>query len=353
MKKEFKDNGDKIIKTFEDFGIKMKIKEILHGPVETFYVLKLITPTRMKELDDFYRDLTHALGTKDIEIEAPILNKPYIGVRVKNEKREFIFWKDIIKNKKFQKTQKNLVLPIGRTEGEDIFLDFFENPHLVISGISSSGKSNFLLSLVASLMIKFNHKELKLILADPKRVEFSIFQDSPYLMKPIIQTTKKALSTAEELVIEMDKRYELLEDKGVRNIIEYNNKVKEKMPYIFFIIDEISDFMLDNKNNASKKIEEAIVSLLQKSRAIGINVFISTSRPCKKTLPGLLLANSFNRIAFRLITKSDSESILDCSGAEKLLCDGDSLFSDIDHYLKPRRIQTPLISDDEIKNIIT
>lgn len=345
-------NGEKIIKTFNDFGVKMKMENVQPGPIETLYSLKMITPIRIKEIEGFQSDLAYALGTEKIQIETPLRNQPLIGIRVENKKREFVSWKEIIKNKDFRENKERLLLPIGRTVGnEDIFIDFFESPHLMVGGSVCSGKSTFLVSLIASLMTKFNSDELKLVLADPKRVEFTIFSGSPYILRDEIYSAKDALSAFEYLVDEMERRFELLQEEGTRDLLEYNKKAKSKLPYIFFIADEIADFMVSGERGVKKSIEKNIVSLAQKSRAIGIYIILCTQRICAETVSGMILANISTRIGFKVATSADSRWLLDYSGAEKLLGDGDGLLS-YPEEVYPKRIQAPLITTKEATDII-
>lgn len=245
--------------------------------------------------------------------------------------------------------KKDIKVLIGKAVDtkKDINIDFFNSPHLLVGGSTGSGKSNFLLSIISSLAKRFTPKELRLVLADPKRVEFSRFRDSQYLAKPVIMTTKEALDAVKYLEAEMESRYEDLQRAGSMNIVEYNKKKKNKMAYIFFIADEISDFMVDNKDKANKKITEYMIRLAQMARAVGIHMILSTSSPHGKVIPVMLRANLPMRLAFKMSTKKDSMFLLDRPGAEKLLGNGDGLYFGPTGR-DPIKIQTPLITEKEM-----
>ena len=250
--------------------------------------------------------------------------------------------------------KKDIKVLIGKAVDtkKEIIIDFFNESHLLVGGCTGSGKSNFLLSVIASLTKRFTPKELRLVLADPKRVEFSRFRDSQYLDRPVIMTTKEALDAVEYLEAEMESRYEDLQREEVMNIVEYNKKKRKKMAYIFFIADEISDFMVDNKDKANKKITEHMIKLAQMARPTGIHMLLSTSSPCGKVISGLLRSNLPIRLAFKTSTKKDSIFLLERTGAEKLFGNGDGLFSGFDTGKYPIRVQTPLITEKEIAQIV-
>lgn len=249
--------------------------------------------------------------------------------------------------------KKDIKVLIGKAvdKKKNINIDFFNEPHLLVSGCTGSGKSNFLLSIIVSLTKRFSPKELQFILADPKRVEFSQFSGSSYLHRPIITTTKKALDALKYLEKEMETRYKDLLKEGVRSIAEYNKRIKNKMVYIFFIADEISDFMVDDTNKANKKIEEHMIRIAQMGRAVGIHMILSTSRPGRRVIPLRLLVNVMPRLAFKMSTKEDSMFFLDRTGAEKLLGNGDGLYFNREDK-NPTRIQVPLITEKEMIKVI-
>lgn len=333
-----------ILKTFQDFGIKMETVEVLAGPVVSYFVFKLKTPTRMKELENFDRDLNHALGVSNIRIDAPIRDTSLIGVEVPDKERKFVPLKELWKNKEFAKNKKRLVVPFGRLVGsEDFFVDLYELPHLLITGTTGSGKSNFLHCLLNSFLQKSSPDEVKLILVDPKRVDLVLYNGLPYLLSEVIVDSAKAISALCWLEQEMERRYELLTEKGMRNIERYNETSKEKMPYILYIVDEFADVFYSQKKN----FEGAVLKILQMGRAVGCHVILCTSKPTKDIMRSLVSANMPSRLSFHLCCASDSKEVLYQTGAEKLLREGDALFQGIDD-IDTMRLQTPFISEEEI-----
>lgn len=337
-----------ILKTFSDFGIKMESVEVMVGPAISYFVFKLITPTRMKDLDTFDRDLNHALGVSDIKIDAPIRDKSLIGIEVPNKERAFVDIKEMWDNQEFLRNKEKLLIPFGRMVGnKDLFIDLFTLSHLLISGSTGSGKSNFLHCLISSLIKKFSAEEVKFILVDNKRVEFNIYDGIPHLLTKPIEENKKTINALSWLNREMEIRYKLLEDAGVMDIVEYNKKCEEKMPHILFIEDEFVDDMIIGK----KRFEDKIIRILQMGRAIGLHIILSTSRPSKKNIENLMGANITARLCFAVCCSSDSKVVIYSAGAERLSDKGDALFLD-NGSIKPIRLQTPYISDAELKGVI-
>ncbi len=331
---------------FKNKNVEFKLAKTEKGPSATLFKFKLLNAILVDDIKSYEKELSEYLNGNNVRIEAPILGTSYIGITAQNEKQEFFYVEDLIKESKAK--EKDLVIPIGKTIGNKIiYIDFFDNTHLAISGSSGSGKSNFLVYLINVLTKRFSPEELKLVLADPKLVEFSIFKDSPYLMRPVIHKTTEALSSIKELLAEMEVRYQILEDTKNINIFSYNKTSKNKMPFIFFIADEISDFRLSGKDNESKIIREGLIHLLQMGKAVGINIIIATSRPCEDILPIPLLVNIFNRLAFKMATETNSKFFLDRLGAEKLTGNGEGLFCELDDK-NLKIIQTPLFIEDEI-----
>ncbi|NCA93624.1 MAG: DNA translocase FtsK [Sphingobacteriia bacterium] len=337
-----------ILKTFSDFGIKMESVEVMAGPVISYFVFKLITPTRMKELDAFGRDLNHALGVSDIKIDAPIRDKSLIGIEVPNKERVFVDIQEMWNNQEFLRDKEKLSIPFGRMIGnKDLFIDLFELPHLLICGSTGSGKTNFLLCLISSLIKKFSPEEVKFILVDNKRVEFDIYDGVPHLLTEPIIKTNETINALCWLNREMEERYKLLKDAGVRNIVEYNKKIGKKMSHILFIEDEFADDMSMEK----KRFEDKVVPILQMGRAVGLHIILSTARPSRENVVNMMCANITARLCFTLGCSSDSKEILYSVGAEKLLGKGDALFLD-NGSVEPIRLQTPYISETELKGII-
>lgn len=333
---------DIILKTFESFGIKMESVEIMNGSAVSYFVFKLITPTRMKDLDSFDRDLCHALAVSDIRIDAPIRNSSLIGIEVPEKERKFFKLRDMLKGKEF--AQNKLFIPFGRTiGGEDMLVDLYTLPHLLITGTTGSGKSNFLNCLINSLTYKMDPTELKFILVDPKRVEFSLYAGLPHLLASPIVDCQKAISALRWMCGEMERRYKLLSETGTKNIENYNQKTKEKLPYVLYVVDEFVDLFYADK----KSFENVAIRVLQMGRAVGCHVIMATSRPSKEIMNGLLTSNMPSRLALNLCCVSDSKAVLGRAGAEKLLREGDALFSGVDD-VTPVRIQIPRITEEEI-----
>jgi S-DNA-T family DNA segregation ATPase FtsK/SpoIIIE len=302
----------------------------------------------MKDLDGFVRDLNYALAVSDVRIDAPIPNTSLIGVEVPNEERIFVDIREMWNNQEFLKNKEKLLIPFGRMLGnKDLFVDLSKLPHLLISGSTGSGKSNFLHCMINSLIKKFSSKELKFILVDNKRVEFTVYNEVPHLLTAPIFETGKTINALCWLISEMEKRYKLLEDANVMDIVEYNKKEKNKIPYILFIEDEFADDAYANK----REFENKIVILLQMGRAVGLHIILSTSRPSKEGIRNMIGANITTRLCFALCCASDSKEFLFQVGAEKLLGDGDALFLD-NGSVQAIRLQTPYISETELKESI-
>lgn len=348
FKKEKDIRSEIILKTFKNFGIKMKLVEAKSSPIISYFIFDLITPTRMKDLDGFVRDLNYALAVSNVRIDAPIPNTSLIGVEVPNEERIFVDLKEMLNNQEFLKNKEKLLIPFGRMLGnKDLFVDLFKLPHLLIGGSTGSGKSNFLHCIINSLIKKFNSEEMKFILVDNKRVEFTVYNEVPHLLTAPIFETSKTINALCWLINEMEKRYKLLEDAEVMNIAEYNKKEKKKIPYILFIEDEFADDVYANK----KEFENKIVILLQMGRAVGLHIILSTSRPSKEVIRNMIGANITTRLCFSLCCASDSKEVLFQAGAEKLLGDGDALFLD-SGSAQAIRLQTPYISEREMRENI-
>jgi S-DNA-T family DNA segregation ATPase FtsK/SpoIIIE len=348
FKKEKNNSSEIILKTFKNFGIKMKLVEVKLSPIFSYYIFDLITPTRMKDLDGFVRDLNYALGVSSVRIDAPIPNTSLIGIEVPNKERIFVDIKEMWDNQEFLRNKEKLLIPFGRMVGnKDLFIDLFKLPHLLISGATGSGKSNFLHCLISSLIKKFSVEEVKFILVDNKRVEFTIYDGIPHLLTKTIEENKKTINALSWLNREMEIRYKLLEDAGTRDIIEYNKKEKGKMPHILFIEDEFVDDMITR----GESFEDKIIRILQMGRAVGLHVILSTCRPSREVVGNMIGANIFARLCFAVCSSSDSKAVIYSTGAENLLGEGDSLFLD-NGSIKPIRLQTPHISETELKEVI-
>lgn len=349
MFKKEKDNRSEIIlKTFKNFGIKMKLKEVKPSPIFSYFIFDLITPTRMKDLDGFVRDLNYALAVSNVRIDAPIPDTSLIGIEVPNKERIFVDIKEMWNDQEFLGNKEKLLIPFGRMVGnKDLFVDLVELPHLLVSGSTDSGKSNFLHCMISSLIKKFSSEEVKFILVDNKRVEFTVYNGVPHLLTDPISETNKTINALSWLIYEMEKRYKLLQNAEVMNIAEYNKKGEEKLPYILFIEDEFADDVYASK----EEFEEKIIRILQMGRAVGLHIILSTSRPSEEIVGSMIGANITTRLCFALCCASDSKEVLFQAGAEKLLSEGDALFLD-NGSVKPIRLQTPYISEAELKESI-
>ena len=298
-----------------------------------------------------------ALAAKDIRIEAPIPGKSLIGIEVPNKKVATISFKDIISSQK-KDSSKPLEVPIGRdVSGSLITADLAKMPHLLIAGSTGSGKSVAINGIITSLLMNCPPDEVKLMLVDPKKVELGVYNGIPHLLTPVVTDPKKASRALHKLVSEMERRYELFANTGQRNISGYNamiqrqnhdNNSKEPlMPYIVAIVDELSDLMMV----ASNEVEDAIIRLAQMARAAGIHMILATQRPSVDVITGLIKANVPSRMAFAVSSGTDSRTIIDQSGAEKLLGRGDMLFLPMGMN-KPVRVQGAFISDSDVENVV-
>jgi len=339
-----------IKKTMEDFGIEVEMGQVKVGPTVTQYTLRPAEGIKISKITSLVHELSLNLAAHPIRIEAPIPGKSLVGIEVPNQKRALVRLRNLFSLKEFQNSSP-LVFAVGRdVAGEPVFADLSKMPHLLVGGATGTGKTLFLNCLILSLVYKNSPEILKLILIDPKRVEFSIYQNLPHLFSPVIVNVKKSVLVLNWLISEMERRFEILSLKQKRNIFEYQLTKKEdeeEMPFVVLIIDELADLML----SMGKEIETKIVRLAQLGRAVGIHLVLATQRPSVEVLTGLIKTNITSRIAFRVATQFDSRTILDMGGAEKLLGRGDALFL-MPGTTRPKRVQTPFISEAEIKKVI-
>jgi len=339
-----------IKKTMEDFGIEVEMGEVKVGPTVTQYTLKPAEGIKLSRITSLVHELSLNLASHPIRIEAPIPGKSLIGIEVPNKKRALVRLRNLFSLKEFQNSSP-LVFVAGRdVRGDPVFEDLSRMPHLLVAGATGTGKTLFLNCLILSLIYKNPPEIVKFILVDPKRVEFSIYKNLPHLLFPVILETKKVTLVLDWLIQEMERRFEVLSLLQKRNIFEYQLSKKEdeeEMPFLVLIIDELADLMLAR----GREIEQKIVRLAQLGRAVGIHLVLATQRPSVEVLTGLIKANITARIAFKVATQFDSRTILDMGGAEKLLGKGDALFLTPGN-VKPKRIQTPFISEAELKRVM-
>lgn len=338
-----------IQKTLADFGIDVEMGEVSVGPTITQYTLKPAQGIKLSRITSLANDLSLALAAHPLRIEAPIPGKSLIGVEVPNRSTALVKLKDILSSSEFRNRSSNLYISLGKdVTGKCWVTDLGKMPHILIAGSTGSGKSVAINSIIISLIYQNSPDDLKLVLVDPKKVELTAYNDIPYLLTPVITEVKKVVSALKWVVAEMERRYHLLSSRGKRNIAAYNaaNK-KDPLPYIVFVIDELADLM----SVAANEVEAAIVRLAQMARAVGIHLVLATQRPSVNVLTGLIKANIPSRMAFVVPSQIDSRTILDTSGAEKLLGRGDMLFISPD-LGKPRRLQGAFLSDNEIERVV-
>lgn len=348
------DSGDinanmaKIQKTFENFGIDVTMGEVNVGPTVTQYTLRPAEGVRLSQMLTLQNDLALALAAHPLRMEAPIPGKSLVGIEVPNQAVSTVKLREVLESSTYKKRKNNLHLSLGKdVAGKAIMGDLPSMPHLLIAGSTGSGKSVCINNVILSLIYQNSPDELKFILVDPKRVELSAYNDIPHLLTPVINDTDKAINALRWVVNEMHERYKLLQAAGKRNIDSYNKAViVNKIPYIVVIVDEFAALM----SLASKEIEAAVVSLAQMARAVGIHLVLATQRPSVDVITGLIKANITSRIAFAVASAMDSRTIIDTSGAEKLLGKGDMLFMTAETS-KPRRIQGAYVSDEEINAV--
>ncbi|MDP3947960.1 MAG: DNA translocase FtsK [bacterium] len=338
-------NANIIKRTLESFGIPVEMGEINIGPKVTRYTLKPAEGVKLSRITALNQDLSLALAAHPIRIEAPIPGKSLVGIEVPNKSAAVVRLGSLMAYPEFQSSASSLSFVLGRdVTGEPIFADITKMPHLLIAGATGSGKSVAIHSLVISLLYKNSPETLRLAMIDPKRVELSIYRDIPHLISPVVTEGKKALSVFRWAISEMERRYELLQHAGARDIKSYNNGMKkEPLPYIVIVIDELADLMVAY----GRDVEGAIVRLAQMARATGIHLVVSTQRPSVEVITGLIKANITSRMALQVASQVDSRTILDTGGAEKLLGGGDMLFVSSE-FSKPKRIQGAYISEEEI-----
>ncbi|PIR88921.1 MAG: cell division protein FtsK [Candidatus Harrisonbacteria bacterium CG10_big_fil_rev_8_21_14_0_10_40_38] len=342
-------NANIIKRTLDSFGIPVEMGEISIGPKVTRYTLKPAEGVKLSRITALSQDLALALAAHPIRFEAPIPGKSLVGVEVPNKAAAIVRLGSLMTYSDFtDSSSKPLMLPLGRdVSGEPIFINLEKMPHLLIAGSTGSGKSICIHSIIMSLLYKNSPEQLQLILIDPKRVELSAYDGIPHLVSPVITDVKKSVGVFRWTISEMDRRYDLLLKAGSRDIRSYNAAHKdEPIPYLVMVIDELADLMA----RYGREVEGSIVRLAQMARATGIHLILSTQRPSVEVITGLIKANITARIALQVASQIDSRTILDTSGAEKLLGGGDLLFISSD-YSKPKRVQGAYISEEEIKSV--
>ncbi len=349
-----------IEKTLRDFGIIGKVVEVNSGPAVTQYEMELQTGTKLSKLLSINKEISLSLAKKDVRIEAPIPGKSTVGIEVPNETVSPVSLKEILENVPQNKVNSKLLVALGKNiMGKAKFAEIDKTPHLLVAGSTGSGKSVCINCIIASILMRCKPDEVKLVLVDPKKVELSMYNGIPHLLMPVVTDAKKANVALQKMVDEMERRYDELEEKNVRNIASYNewvdkenavrsdeDKIK-KMPYIVVIVDELADLMMV----AGKEVEDSIMRITQKARAAGIHLIVATQRPSTDVITGVVKANIPSRISFAVSSGIDSRTILDAVGAEKLLGKGDMLFLPMGES-SPERIQGAYVSDAELEALV-
>ena len=341
-------NMQKIKKTFENFGISVEMGEVNVGPTVTQYTLRPAEGVRLAQVLTLQNDLALALAAHPIRMEAPIPGKSLVGIEVPNQSVATVKLREILESQAYSKRKGNLYIVLGKdVSGAPIMANLASMPHLLIAGSTGSGKSVCVNNIILSLIYENSPADLQFILIDPKRVELSAYKDIPYLLAPVLNDTDKIINSLRWVVKEMQERYKLLQAANKRNLDAYNKAViVNRLPYLVVIIDEFAALM----SLASKEVEAAVVSLAQLGRAAGIHLILATQRPSVDVITGLIKANIGSRIAFAVASAMDSRTIIDSSGAEKLLGKGDMLFMTTESS-KVKRIQGAYVTDEEINDI--
>ncbi len=340
-----------IERTLESFGIQAKVVEVNIGPTVTQYALELASGTKISKITTLSNDLALAVAAKSgaVRVEAPIPGKSLVGIEIPNNKAAVVGLRSILESPEAKEVKSRLLLPLGQSvSGHAVIADLTRMPHLLVAGSTGSGKSVAINAFISSLLFNNSPSELKLILVDPKFVELTGYNGIPHLLAPVITENDKVVSALKWATGEMDRRYKKLAEVGARNIEGFNEMSGfQALPYIVIIIDELSDLMM----TAPAEVEDAIVRIAQKARAVGIHLILATQRPSSDIITGLIKANIPARIAFNVSSNTDSRVIMDHPGAEKLLGKGDMLFMPPD-AAKPMRIQGNWVRDEEIKKML-
>ncbi|VND08080.1 DNA translocase, cell division protein [Streptococcus pneumoniae] len=356
-KKIVRENIKILEATFASFGIKVTVERAEIGPSVTKYEVKPAVGVRVNRISNLSDDLALALAAKDVRIEVPIPGKSLIGIEVPNSDITTVSFRELWEQSQ-TKAENFLEIPLGKAvNGTARAFDLSKMPHLLVAGSTGSGKSVAVNGIIASILMKARPDQVKFMMVDPKMVELSVYNDIPHLLIPVVTNPRKASKALQKVVDEMESRYELFAKVGVRNIAGFNAKVEEfnsqseykqiPLPLIVVIVDELADLMMV----ASKEVEDAIIRLGQKARAAGIHMILATQRPSVDVISGLIKANVPSRVAFAVSSGTDSRTILDENGAEKLLGRGDMLFKPIDEN-HPVRLQGSFISDDDVERIV-
>ena len=355
-----KDNVKSLVQVLSDFGISGKVVAAHIGPTVTQYELEIKAGTKVSKILGINREIALALAAKDVRIEAPIPGKKTIGIEIPNKVTSMVSVREILEAIPKNKQNSKLLATLGRDiMGDPIYCEINKTPHLLVAGSTGSGKSVCINSIIVSILMRTKPDEVKLVLVDPKKVELSMYNGVPHLLTPVVTDPKKANIALKKIVVEMENRYDLFSNSGTKNIAGYNAYVEKqnknrseddqlrKLPFIVVIIDELADLMLV----AAKEVEDSIMRITQMARAAGIHLIVATQRPSTDVITGVVKSNIPSRISFAVSSGIDSRTILDQTGAEKLLGKGDMLFS-MQGEGTPVRVQGTFIDEEEIKRVV-
>ncbi len=352
-KKELLSNASRLEETLSSFGVEAKVIQVTKGPSVTRFELQPKAGVKVSKITNLADDIALSLAARGVRIEAPIPGKSAVGIEVPNKELNAVFLREVLESKEFTSGSQNLSFALGKgIDGNCVVTDLCKMPHLLIAGATGSGKSVCINTLIISLLYKYSPAEVRLLMVDPKVVELSVYNGIPHLLIPVVTDPKKAAGALNWAVNEMTRRYKLFAENSVRNIEGYNDlfakgKIEEKLPWIVMIVDELADLMMA----CPHEVEEYIARLAQMARAAGMHLVIATQRPSVDVITGVIKANIPSRISFAVSSQIDSRTILDSSGAEKLLGRGDMLFYPVGES-KPIRIQGAFISEGEVEKVV-
>ena len=350
---ELKQNANKLVETLKSFGVETRIVDIARGPSVTRYEIQPAAGVKISKITNLSDDIALNLAASGVRIEAPIPNKAAVGIEIPNKNRQSVTLREVIDTSAYKNAKSKLTVALGKDiTGEFVYSDLVKMPHLLIAGTTGSGKSVCLNSMIVSILYNASPDEVKLLMIDPKQVEFTIYNGIPHLLVPVVSDPRKASGALAWAVTEMLTRYKTFSENAVRDISGYNSicesQGKKKMPQIVIFIDELSDLMMAAPN----EVEDSICRLAQMARAAGMHLVIATQRPSVDVITGIIKANIPSRISLSVSSQVDSRTIIDSVGAEKLLGNGDMLYYPVG-IPKPIRVQGCYLSDKEVENVVT
>src|SRR5829696_4995625 len=345
---DVEETSRRLTRALSDLGVEAQVVRAVVGPRVTRYELRLGSGVKVGKVRNLQQDIAYALAATEVRILAPIPGKSAVGVEVPNTKPAKVTLGDVFSE---YPDANDWALPVGLGKdisGRAVFFDLADMPHLLVAGTTGSGKSVMLNALLTSLLLTTDPRQVKMVLVDPKRVELTHFARIPHLITPVVTDVKKAANALSWAVAEMERRYEVLERTGARSLDGYNARSEKPMPYVVIVIDELADLMMQ----AAAKVEDAVIRIAQKARAVGIHLVVATQRPSVDVITGMIKANIPSRVAFAVSSQVDSRVILDSVGAEALLGMGDMLFKPVS-ALRPSRVQGAFISEGEVERVVS